>query len=284
MSATSSINPCDFCGLHIQTSMDRCPHCGRPSLFPNVTEANSTVESEALERRYQVELNKIDPAIMPVLQSFETAVAIRSQAVLARYATEAFRLAVSCEELYASFYGLVQAGARLPSDNFWDRIRGVVDEKLFSHFKEHIRFAALSLTQRGLSHYGDCFIVLKENMIAHRATVFEENTVVFMQRHNVSVTGNVPAGHRGSWQKRGNLAIAKLASEISPRTAEVDFPELLMSNGATAEDDRFVEVHIYGSLSIHTVKAMSLLRSGSAVRRKALQEKLSKYGIPLEHA
>jgi hypothetical protein len=240
------------------------------------------MEKDALEQRYQMASQSIDPSVAPMLRHFETAVANQSEAVIARYATEVFRLAASDKELYASFYDLVQAGVRLSSEGFWDQVREAVDAKLFTHYKEHIRFAALSLDRRGLSHYGDCFLILKEDMIGHRATVFEENSVVFMHRRQIPVTSELPAGYRALWEDRGRLAAVKQAAELDPRTAEADFPSLLMSDGATAEDDRFVEVHIYGSMSIHAVAEVSFQSRGSAVRRKALREKLAKFGIPLK--
>jgi hypothetical protein len=277
----SSAEPCEYCGYDVPASSDRCPHCARPSRFPNVIAAKNPAEQDALALRHQAALNRADPAVAAVLQQFATAVGKRSQAVIARYATEMFALAANDKALYASFYELVQAKARLPSDNFWDSVRGVVDEKLFTHYKEHIRFAALSLDGRGLRRYGDCFFVLKEAMIAHRATVFEENSVVFMDRLKLPLTAELPTGHRALWQDRGRLAVVKLADAISPNLVEGDFPALLIRDGTKPEDDQFIEVHVYGPFSIHSVAAVSQQTRGSAVRHKALREKLAKFGIPL---
>lgn len=119
-------------------------------------------------------------------------------------------------------------------------------------------------------------------MIAHRATVFDENTVVFMHRLQIPVTAELPAGHRAPWRERGRLAIAKLVNNITFSTTKADFPLLLLSDGLEPEDDQFVEVHIYGPISIRSIEKVSLKTRGSAVRRKALREKLSKLGIPLK--
>lgn len=275
----ASADSCTHCGYDVPPSSGHCPHCGLPSLFPNVTAAAK--EQTALTSRYQTAASQANPAAASVLQAFETAVAGGAQAVIARYATEVYSLAVNEQALYASFYQLLNAEARVPSCNDWDEVRTVVDEKLFPYYKNHIRFAALSLNGRGLNHYGDCFFVLKEDMIAHRATVFEENSVVFMQRTQLPVTAKLPPGYRAIWQDRGHLAVAKLAAAIHPGMTVADFPALLLSDGANPEDDQFIEVHIYGTLSIRSIAAVSQRTKGSVVRHKALQQKLAKWGIPL---
>lgn len=142
---TLSVVACGFCGFDVPTSNDRCPHCARPSLFPNVTQAKDPVQMDALERRYQAAFRGIDPAVGPVFKGFENTVANQSEAVITRYATELFRLAASEKELYASFYDLLSSGVRMPSEGFWDTVREAVDSKLFNYYKRHIRFAALSL-------------------------------------------------------------------------------------------------------------------------------------------
>lgn len=274
---------CNDCGYAIPQHLTQCPHCGRPSLFPNVKQANTPAERQALQQRYQQAINSAGAAALPLLLQFENNVATQSQAVIARHASEVFQLAASENALYANFYQLVQAGVRMPSGDFWDAARAAVDSKLFNYYKEQIRFAALSLDGRGLNHYGDCFMTLKQHMIEHRASVFEENSVVFMHRLQIPVTAALPEGYLASWQERGRLAVAKLATMLAANGNAVDFPRLLLENGASAADDHFMEVHIFGSLSIHSVAEISWLNNGrgSAVKRKALQEKLKKLGIPL---
>jgi hypothetical protein len=235
---------CQFCNYEIPVSSDRCPNCARPSLFPNVKAAENPAEKAALDQRHQQAFSQTDPAAIPVVQQFEAATAQQSQAVIARYSSDVYTFASSDRNLYPSFYQLLQAGARLPADNFWDKVRPVIDEKLFPYYKDHIRFAALSLDGRGLGHYGDCFMVLKEDIIAHRATVFEENSIVFVHRRQLPETADMPPGYRAIWENRGRLAVAKLAHAIDANTTETDFPALLLRNGATSDDDDFIEVHI----------------------------------------
>src|SRR3990172_922335 len=44
---------CTECGDPFPGSQTSCPHCGRPSLFPNVTAASHANEVAALDLRYE---------------------------------------------------------------------------------------------------------------------------------------------------------------------------------------------------------------------------------------
>src|ERR1700680_1385379 len=46
--------PCEFCGEPVPLIAMSCPHCGRPSLFPNVREAEAGEERAALARRFEI--------------------------------------------------------------------------------------------------------------------------------------------------------------------------------------------------------------------------------------
>jgi hypothetical protein len=97
----------------------------------------------------------------------------------------------------------------------------------------------LSLDGLGLSHYGDCALVLRESMIAHRASVFEENSSIFARRWGYEA---LPPGYRAVWKNRGRVAVAKLADGIEVSSSEKDFPNLLLRCGAVPGEDHFVEV------------------------------------------
>lgn len=273
---------CTRCAEQISPRDERCPHCGEPLTVPNVRAAEDPAEIATLDARYHSAVKKVPTAAKPELAAFEDAMTQRSKAVFNRWGTELARLAASDREMYASFYQLVGAQTRAPSDNRWDAIREAVDSRLFNYYKEQVRFAALTLDGRGLTSYGDCSIVLKETMIATRASVFEENTVVFMQRHDVRLTGDIPTGFRAPWRHRGRLAVAKLAVDLRAGMTDVDFAALLLRNGANSGDDDYIEVHIYGPLTIRAVEAVHLTNPGATgVRIKALQHKLKQLGIPM---
>jgi hypothetical protein len=261
---------CEYCGNEVPLTWNHCPHCARPGLFPNVKAAQVSAEREALERRYRAALRDASSrGAQADVGKFETATA-NSKAVIARPLRELDRLAASDKELFPTFYRLLGEEVRLPHGNQWDRARRIADEALFPGYKEEIRFAALSLDGAGLSSYGDCSFVLRDDMIAHRASVFEENSTVFMKRHAYEP----PAGHRAAWGERGKLCVAKLAGRIRPGMPEAQFPGILLRTGTTSAEDDFVEVHIWGPMSLRAVERILMATTLKKAFQKALWNRL----------
>ncbi len=170
-----------------------------------------------------------------VFQDFEAA-AQTSKAVIARPLRDIERLTSSDRELYPTFYALTQADVRLAYGDKWDRLRRVADESLFPGYKEHIRFAALSLDEVGLADFGDYYLVLKEDMIAHRATAFEENSAAFLEYHRYQE----PEGSRATWAERFKLCAAKNAgrSEAGDASFGVSFHSHATKDGDRGEPVR----------------------------------------------
>jgi hypothetical protein len=250
---------CAFCNNPLPRSASVCPHCGRPGLYPNVEDAEDHAEHAELERRHQAALTQSAArGVDQTLKDFEVAAA-DSKAVLARSSNELLRLANSDHELYATYYKLTRAGVRLPTGEKWDFRRRVADAALFPGFEEQITFAALSLDGIGLSNYGSCSIVLRDDMIAHRASVFEANSVTFTEHHHVAMKeGKVPHGYRAPWANRGKLCAAKLHQSINAATRPDEYARLLMCQGATSEEDHFVEAHIFGPWTARAIEQVSI--------------------------
>jgi hypothetical protein len=156
--------------------------------------------------------------------------------------------------------------------------------KLFPGYKEHIRFAALSLDGVGLADFGDCFLVLKEDMIAHRATAFEENSASFLEYHRYQE----PEGSRATWAERSKLCTAKNEGDLKPGMPVSEFPAVLMRQKTATKESRFVEVHIYGSMSLRAVETVILKKKGSRPYKKSfmleLRDRLVKMGVALEES
>ncbi len=267
---------CNDCGLDMPLEREYCPHCGRPRLFPNVDAAATASEREALQHRY-------DRALAVAAQrhcegqvkAFEAIVTQDSQAVMACELSKLMPMGTGDRTVYLTFYELAQFRFPTPpakaGDRDWDRIRAVCETALFGDtVKRQIHYAALSIDGRGLPNYGKCTIILRTDMIAHRASVFEENNVLFMKRHGTTTfeSDRLPKGYRSTWNDRGRLCVAKLADKIKPDTNAADFAELLIEPGENSLDDAFVEVHIFGPMTFHTFKEVTLTTSQAAPRKR----------------
>jgi len=119
-------------------------------------------------------------------------------------------------------------------------------------------------------------------VIAHRATVFEANSTVFLKKRSY----DLPPGSRASWNERAKLGIAKLACEIDVITTPEQFPSILLRAGTTAEDDEFVEVHIWGPLSVRAVERVFWKASSQYKKafRLELRDRLRKVDVELVEA
>jgi hypothetical protein len=257
---------------------ERCPHCALPGLFPNVRAAESSAEREALARRYRRALRAAsDRGAKEKVAQFEEEVA-GSKAVMARPMRELDRLIASDQELIPSYYGLLAGQVRLPHGNQWDGLRGIADEALFLGYREHIRFAALSMDGQGLSSYGECSFVLRDRMIGHRASIYEENSAVSMKKHGYKP----PAGHRATWPERARLCVAKLAGMIHSRTSRSLFAQLLLKTGKTSRKDRFVEVHVWGPMTVRSIERILVKKQRRQASVKSLRDRLKAFGVELE--
>jgi len=275
--------PCPDCSNEIPQPAPCCPHCGRPGIFWNVIHAEDDGERAHLENRYNAaRADAVVRGVDVTVQEFENAIA-NSMAVIARSETEVYRLA-NTKQLYSTYYQQIEAGLRLPDNNDWDVVRELTDSLLFPKYKEQIRFAALSLDGIGLSNYGSCSVALRDNLIAHRTSVFEENSAVFMDRHEIKVSRkpDVPKGFKATWIDRHKLCVAKLASRIDSATTPNQYSGLLLKEGASSESDEFIEVHIFGPISVLTMAKVTVTISKPGPRAtilKALKSKLAKHGV-----
>jgi len=220
-----------------------------------------------------------------VLRSFEEAVR-QSKAVLCRQLSVANWLVSSDNVLFGTFWLEIEAGIRSPEQNSFDQARGAVDATFFPHYHREIRFAALSIDEQGPLPYGPCSIVLRDSNVAHRSTVFEENSLVFARQFKIIVGNPPPLGYRAVWNDRHKLAVAKLHERIDRATDRGDFAGILLKQAAGTDEVEFVEVHIYGSLNRSAIECVRIpqkeVRSPEAkVIVKSMGRKLAEVGATL---
>jgi hypothetical protein len=277
---------CRYCKLEFPASQAHCVHCARFAGYPNVFAAAAPKERAALRRNHERALRDASKrGASSVAQRFEQEV-LRARVAIWRPLGEVLRLASKDNQLYTTYYRLADAGVQVPEGDEWDSLRTEADVAVFRGYHREIRFAALALDDRRLSNYGVCMMVLREEMIAHRATLFVENTAVRVKRSagTREPGADLPPGLRATWKARGRLALAKVADRLTPSTDSHEFPVLLLAEGADSSLDQFVEVHVYGPMTIRTVARLVIHdpRYAEAARLQGIEEMLRRYNVTLD--
>jgi hypothetical protein len=157
--------------------------------------------------------------------------------------------------------------------------------------RSHVHFAAISLDVTGISSYGagrSCVLLLNQT-IRNRASVFEENSFLHCERTRQPATASIPVGLRATWENRHHLAVAKLGDNINETSNAQNFPGLLLRSGSTTGDDEFIEVHIHHPLTEAAVEQVRLPKIKSGLPKvkektekallKAVREKPESLGV-----
>ena len=243
-----SLSKCEQCGHDVPHSERVCPVCGKDAGYPNVRLAESLSEVAALGTRFAAAVLSADVrGVAGELASFSLAVG-SSKAVMNRRLDSLQSWLNSNNPRWISFHQQVRSGGRLPEDTSWDQQRTSAENTINPSFFKDLSDAALSLDRLGMAYYGPYCVVLKEELIAHRASVFEENPFEFNRRHSVISGQMPPPGYRAPWARRDQLAVSKLVDKVLSGMSDTDFPDVLMEPRREAADCDFMEVHIYGPI------------------------------------
>ncbi len=252
-----------------------------PSLFPNVTVVSKDEERSALELRYQEMVrNLTDAGKLPQLKQLENLLN-KSVACKAMPRWDIERLVNAETATFGTYYKQITAETRIPDDNKWDRLRRIADALFFENYGFEINFAALSTNGAWLDNYGDGAIFFKENMIAHRTTLFEQNTAKWIEENQYHT--EIPKGSRALWSERAKLGVAKLGNNILDGNQNYD--SMILSCGKDSESDIFIEVHIYGTFSIKSAKSVAIKSNClSQVGKIALFDRAKQIGFEVIEA
>jgi hypothetical protein len=248
---------CSVCGSPISDVADRCSTCGTDAGAPNVRAAQEPAEISALENRFEDALARADAhGTRQETDDFMRALE-RSSAVVNCELPFLRDFVTRSTTLFANYHRGVQAEVRKAAEGGLDRDRVIADAVMFGSYSEKIRFAALSLTNTGLSSYGPYSLKLRDVAVAKRASLLEENSFSFIQHHNLSVKIPIPFGYRSTWAERAKLAIAKLVDLIAVGMDEIDFQSLLLVDSGNRVTDNFIEIHIFGTFDREAIDSVS---------------------------
>jgi hypothetical protein len=237
-----------------------------------------------LQKRFDIEQSLADNSgVNNVFAEFEKEVAEKSHAVITVTFDYLYNLITDENSLYAAYAPMVTTELRLPAKPDDSAKRKNVESWLFCDYEAKIRYAALSLDGKGPTSYGKngeplCAMKLANFAIRNRATVLEENSYHFVDKHKIGKPSDVPPGHMALWEDRGKLAATKLSGKLSPNMTTKDFPDLLLFSQEDRTTDDFLEVIIYDGFDNKAIESARQLTNANPAHLIRLEEKLSEVG------
>ncbi len=269
------VDNCPYCGGPVPRSAETCPHCARPGRYPNVLDAEDPKEARPLDRRHKAAVKEAtEQGATDALDMLEALMA-STQVVISRPQSIIHQLSMGDDVVYATYYHLLDSGLRIAVDDEWDRPRQMADITLFTNYYRNIRFGCLSTDGTGLPNYGDFFLELREDFIAHRCSVFEENAVVFLLKREFQGYDHkkkVSRGYRAPWADRHKVGVAKLARRLGKTTNEETVRNRILAPGSIGDRDKFIEAHVYGPITRRTMRRVMYRPSGKKRRRTARKD------------
>lgn len=267
--------PCDTCSVPFPDDRTHCPHCVRLPRYPHIQQANTPAEKAELDSRYAAAVQAAQTrGADQVVVAFEQACASSRAVICCDLEKKLLPIAKRHQDLFGNYYDLLEmrfAEEPKPNSPNWKLLRPQVEIELVggtgSHRKLH--YGNLTLTGRGLPHYGNCEILLRDDMIAHRTAVFEENSALHFHQHR-----RVLVGRRSDWANRAKLCVAKLGDKLTDVTSNAEFGELVLKAGAKQGlDDQFVEVLVFGELTFHAFERVVYRKTPSPKASSAKRQR-----------
>ena len=115
-------------------------------------------------------------------------------------------------------------------------------------------------------------------MIAHRATLLTKNSAILLEELG---SGDLPKGERCCWNHRGRLCVSKHHADVAEASSVDALSSGILANGTIPHREEFIEVHVFGPISILTVEKI-LIRAqqeDANLYQDMLVKKIRKLGL-----
>ncbi len=235
---------CRNCSKSLRPNDRLCGYCHHDGGPPNVRLANDNVELSSLrefheDARRSVRTNGTSSQCDTLEKLLSN-----SSMVINRNLTSLRAWVLSDDGLYLNFYKLKERGIPLVNDHH-NRHRTSYENTVSPGFADDISVGALTIDDQGMGYYGPYAVVIRDDAIRDRATVFWENPFKFCRRLTVVSGAEAPAGHRATWQNRSLLGVAKLGGKLNVGDEAKAISQLLIGPDRTSEECDFIEVHVH---------------------------------------
>jgi len=274
MPVKGNILYCSACD-HAQSQINllNCELCGNDLGAPNVNVVSTEDELKALQKRYDDAKDYLTiHGLNNILNSFESFFNNNAKAIL-HISLSVLNSWVTKTGVYASYHRALEQGWRSIAENIFDRKRTAVDSFLYGTHGRDMIFAAITLTEEGLSSYEDCGIILNEASIKARATTLEENSFKFVETHKVNfVNVDIPLGYRSRWDNKLQLAVAKVHKNFTAASTESDFSSFILKNSGDRDLDDFIEVFIFNELTFLAINKVFIPTPKNRKDKESVEE------------
>jgi len=282
---------CDNCGHANERNRGECDECQERIGYgyPNVNIYSDEYFTRGLQARYTAAEQYFQAEnITEKSSAFANAVEQEGRAVVNMDSRLFFTLANTNED-YLPYRRAVEANKRLYASIYNDTKRTMIDSCFYGMHGADILFAALSLDNNGLRNYGSVSLVLKEQAIRKRTTIFERNAFLLYDVLTREETWNPadfppPTGYFGVWKDRVEMALAKCKEGLTP---DSEFLDLVLQNGESRDKDEFMELHIFGKISIFTSQTIvfqeKITDAKLLIELAIIEEKLADRSIDFIH-
>ncbi|WCS23890.1 zinc ribbon domain-containing protein [Methylobacterium sp. NMS14P] len=246
---------CPECGATLRWDAHTCISCGAVPAPPNVRFAERAIEAAALSLSWAraLELASSNKATAEVERLDH--LAKHSKMVINRKLRALSEWINSDDELYVNFYKLRERGLEY-EDNVYNRQRVSAENTISPNFFDQLVVGALTIDGRGMTYYGEYTILIRQDRIASRASVFWENPFIFNKNHSIISGEDPPVGYRAPWGERNKIVVAKLAGDVKPGDGDAALAALVMGPDRAAKDCDFVEVHVHKHIHANEIEAV----------------------------
>lgn len=266
---------CPTCSRPVKTDRRFCKFCTTDAGLPNVRYARRADERSALKRRVSRARLAIRRNGTIAEHARLVAMMDASKLVINRNVRRLASWLARDNKLYLNFYKLKRLGEDYNEDQ-WNFQRSSAENAVNPMFYEELSIAAVTADTVGMSYYGECSIFIREDAIAVRTTVFEENPFTFNEKHSVIAGKMAPAGYRATWADRSVLATAKLGADLKPGATTDDLAELIMARTRGAADCDFIEAHVYGDIHAECIETVVCVKPKTKADRLIWREQKSR--------
>jgi len=247
--------------------------------------AEEQTERNRLQIRYENAMHSIQNRGCEATAAHFELACRRSVAVFKVTLQRLLRETATGTAIYETYYDLerLRLSTSPPGKYNWDKLRQHAEIEILgsSDHRDQLHYACLSIGGHGLAYYGECTVELRDGMIGHRASCFEGNSAVLYSR-DPGFNNCI----RSSWAEKEKLCVAALGHRLDIATEISEFQSILVENGLSGDDDRFIEVHVFGPMTCKTFSRVDIeegnLTSEEQLLRKAILQKLKTENVKVD--